>query len=105
MDLPGLTHSAGQDVGDRQSQPFGDTRSSMVLSGGCISPSSPIAADPVPSGVSWHVEGDVTCSDAGGRCSLVEGTGQLNCRRNPPKMILELKALLQLKQYPLPLKK
>lgn len=105
MDLPGLTHSAGQDVGDRQSQPFGDMPSSMVLLGGRLSPSSPIAADPDPSGVSRHAEGDVTCSDAVGRCSLVEGTGQLNCTRNPPKMILELKTLLQLKQYPLLLEK
>lgn len=75
----------------------------MVLSGGGLTPGSSIAADLVPSGLSWHTEGGVTYSDAVGRCLLAEGTGDLNCRRNPPKMILQLRALLQLKQYPLAL--
>ena len=109
MDLPGLTHSAGQDVGDRQPQPFRDTLSLMMElaspQGGCLTPRSSVAADPVPSGVSWRMEGGVTCRNAVGRRSLVEGTGHLNCRRNLPKMILHLKAFLPLKQYPLPLKK
>lgn len=46
------------------------------------------------------MEGGVTCSEAVERC-----LGHLNFRRKKPEMILQLKAILQLKQYLLTLKK
>lgn len=90
---------------ERRPQPFGNTPSSVMLLGGCLTLSSSIAADPAPFSVSWRVEGSVTCSKAQWKMFTCGRHQARKLQKKSAGNDFAAQSTLAAKQYALPLKK